>query len=383
MAKTNSKAGQLITGRLTTKRDGTCGNAGCTTPAIDAGTIAWYVRGEWTGERLRCIGCGPHPGARVPPKFRKTKAEGGVYGPRAPGSETPPAVSIDNADLAILRMRVNDLSDEVAALRARFAPTVLEYRAPNAAARVVNGAHACLAEVSDLVLNCGFQNVYVVGPAGSGKTTLAAQLAELLGRDFAFLSLSGGTSESKLVGQLRPVKDGSWVWISPSFVRIFRDGGVFLLDEMDAAEPNVLVTINAALANGKLEIDGQIITRHPDCVIIGAANTYGTGADAVYVGRNPLDGATMDRFVGSIVEVEYDRQIEEQIASAAGEAGMAFAKWVWGIRDRANEARLRRIVGTRMIQAGVKHLNGGRTMERTKAKMLTGWTQDEKRKIGM
>ena len=50
------------------------------------------------------------------------------------------------------------------------------------------------------------------------------------------------------------------------FIRIYRNGGVFLFDEVDAADGNVMVCVNAALANGMLcnPVTGEVIERHAD-----------------------------------------------------------------------------------------------------------------------
>ena len=102
------------------------------------------------------------------------------------------------------------------------------------------------------MLSEGHRNLLMVGPAGSGKTTLAKDVAEALGLDFGFISLSAGVTETHLFGRMLPQADGTWGYVESVFVRIYRNGGVFLLDELDAADANVMVSINAALANGVL-----------------------------------------------------------------------------------------------------------------------------------
>ena len=99
------------------------------------------------------------------------------------------------------------------------------------------------------------QNVLLVGPAGCGKTQLAEQVADALGLPFSFLSGSAGMSESQLQGWLLPVTEGgAFSYVPSSFVTAYETGGVFLLDEIDAADENLLLVINAALANGAFAI---------------------------------------------------------------------------------------------------------------------------------
>jgi MoxR-like ATPase len=231
--------------------------------------------------------------------------------------------------------------------------------------------------------------VLLVGPAGSGKTHLASQVAEALDLPFSFNSMSEGVSESHLLGRMLPDANGVWQYQPSPFVKAYRDGGVHLLDEVDAAEPNLLVTINAALANGQLSLPfAQVdpIKRHEDSVIIAAANTFGNGADRQYVGRNQLDAATVDRFKMGTIEMDYDRKVEEALAAAhAGDAAAAMVtemlNWAWSVRDAIRAAKLRRIMSTRNIVDGAKLLAVGLTLADIKTSYFTGWATDEKARI--
>lgn len=64
----------------------------------------------------------------------------------------------------------------------------------------INQSHAQLKEMLATVA-AGFDNIMLVGPAGSGKTTLGKQLAQALKRPFGMISLSGGTTEGALLGR--------------------------------------------------------------------------------------------------------------------------------------------------------------------------------------
>ena len=73
-------------------------------------------------------------------------------------------------------------------------------------------------------------NVLLVGPAGTGKTTAARKAAEALGLGFSCLSVGPQTSKSDLLGFV----DAGGTYRESLFVQAYRDGGVFLLDEIDA-----------------------------------------------------------------------------------------------------------------------------------------------------
>lgn len=160
--------------------------------------------------------------------------------------------------------------------------------------------------------------VYLVGPAGGGKTTIAESLGQALGLPAYGTSVCGTTSKADLLGY-KNVMDGGYV---PTDLRqAYEHGGVFLLDEVDAGNPNVMVIMNAMLANGHCHFPDGKVERHPDFIPIAGANTIGMGADKQYVGRNKLDEATRDRFL--VMDLPYDHIIE---AIMCGVCPTAFAE---------------------------------------------------------
>jgi MoxR-like ATPase len=230
----------------------------------------------------------------------------------------------------------------------------------------------------------GHRNILMVGPAGSGKTTLAKNVAEALGLEFGFLSLSSGVTETHLFGRILPQSDGSWQYTPSRFVEIYEKGGVFLLDEVDAADANVMVAINAALANGVLaNPNGRLHVRHPNCYILAAANTWGRGGDTQYVGRNQLDAATLDRFVLSTIRVTYDSDLERDLARGALAESQAdeLLAWVDTLRTRIAENRLRRIASTRLVVNGVAAMRKGKTLGDVKTRYFQDWSADELAKV--
>lgn len=234
------------------------------------------------------------------------------------------------------------------------------------------------------LVNEGHRNLLMVGPAGSGKTTLAENLAEALGLEFGFLSLSAGVSETHLFGRTLPQSDGSWRYKPSRFVEIYEQGGVFLLDEIDAADPNVMVAVNAALANGMLaNPNGEVHTRHERTFILGAANTWGRGGDAQYVGRNALDAATLDRFVLATLQVDYDPDLERDLALSILETGEAepLLEWIRELREKIARNRLRRIASTRLVVNAASAIKAGRTLSDIQARYFQDWSADEKAKV--
>lgn len=155
--------------------------------------------------------------------------------------------------------------------------------------------------------------VMLTGPAGSGKNVLCKQVAQALGLKFYFTNAV--TQEYKLTG----FTDAHGNYQPTQFYKAFTEGGVFMLDEMDASIPEVLIILNAAIANRYFDFPAPIgyVEAHPNFRVIAAGNTTGNGADFEYVGRNQLDAASLDRF--AIVEIDYSPTIENSVACGDNE----------------------------------------------------------------
>ena len=217
----------------------------------------------------------------------------------------------------------------------------------------------------------------LVGPAGCGKTFLCEKLAEALDLDYSDQSCSEGMSEAVFNGRLLPIgKGGAFTHIMSPFQHRYEKGGVFLLDEMDAGDPNLFTYVNKAIANSSYTAEQRylkpVLKKHPDFVLVAAANTFGNGADAMYVGRNQLDAATLDRFKVGLITMDYNRDVEASIATPE------LCEWAWGIRDRIYTNKLRRIMSTRVIKdlAAMTDMYGWGKAEWNGA-FFKGWTNAE------
>lgn len=180
--------------------------------------------------------------------------------------------------------------------------------------------------------------VFLTGPAGSGKNHLCKQVADALGLDFYFTNAV--TQEYKLTG----FTDAMGKYQESQFYKAFKNGGLFMLDEMDASIPEVLVILNAAIANRYFDFPAPIgyVEAHPDFRVIAAGNTTGNGADCQYVGRNQLDGASLDRF--AVVPIDYSVQIENGVT-----ADIELADFCRDFRKAANKCGLQVIVSYRAM----------------------------------
>lgn len=174
----------------------------------------------------------------------------------------------------------------------------------------------------------------LTGPAGAGKNHTLEQVAEALGLEFYFTNAI--TQEYKLTGFI----DAGGKYQETQFYKAFKDGGLFFLDEVDASCPESLIVLNSAIANGYFDFPNGRVNAHKDFRVVCAGNTFGTGADMIYVGRNALDGATLDRF--ATIEFDYDEDIERQLAYDD-----ELYNFIKALRKAIKESSLRYIVSMR------------------------------------
>ena len=198
-----------------------------------------------------------------------------------------------------------------------------------------------LHEKFDEVLKFVSQNepVFLTGEAGTGKNVICKQVAKALGLDFYFSNAV--TQEYKITG----FTDAMGNYQETQFFKAFKNGGLFMLDEMDASIPEVLVILNSAIANKYFDFPAPIgyVEAHPDFRVVSAGNTFGEGASYQYVGRNQLDGASLDRF--ACVNVSYDRNIEMHCA----ENDEQLVEFVDKVREICKRKNIQIIVSYRSI----------------------------------
>lgn len=169
-------------------------------------------------------------------------------------------------------------------------------------------------------IDCSFgDGLLIVGPTGSGKTSVAEQTCARLHIPMQSITCGGSTEFMDFVGQWTLI-NGSTVWTDGPLTKAMREGHVLILNEIDLVDPAELANLNSVLEGAPLVISqngGEIVYPHDNFRLIATSNSNGSGSDGMYVGVQRQNLAFLDRFL--VIEVDYaspevELEILEKIA---------------------------------------------------------------------
>lgn len=202
---------------------------------------------------------------------------------------------------------------------------------------------------TDSVLDPNFENilnlvaahehVYLYGPAGSGKNTIAEQIADALGVDFYYQN----TLVTKF--DVSGYKNAQGEYEETPFYKAWKNGGLFFADELDNSTAEAIIALNAALANGYYTFpnSSEKVAKNPNFYCIAAGNTNGQGATEEYCGRYQMDESSRDRF--AFIEIGYNKKVEESICGGH----LDILDFVRDLRSVTKSLQIKLICGYRAI----------------------------------
>ena len=199
-------------------------------------------------------------------------------------------------------------------------------------------------------LNCMArkQNVWLGGPAGTGKTEFVKQLCAKLGRCFVRVQFNSGTEAYDIIGGER-VRAGSSYWQDGIVLQAFRHpGAVILLDEIGFARSEYTSDLHAALEPaGEVTVacTGEVITKADGVMFFAADNSNGRGdSTGTYVGITEKNEAFLSRFSKflnfSYMSVAEEASIVADVAQCNKQVATLVAQFIAVCRSNANTGKL-------------------------------------------
>lgn len=214
-------------------------------------------------------------------------------------------------------------------------------------------------------------NIWLYGPAGTGKSTAARKLAEAMSLDFHTNGPVGSQWD------IRGFTDAQGRIVETAFRRAWINGGVYCWDEGDGSSPAALIEANGALATGFASFPDGVFKRHKDCIVIINGNLRpGAAPDATYNGRYKQDTAFVNRFVA--IEWGIDEELERALLGTLNGECQKWYALVRKIRGRVKDRGLKGIViSPRQAQYGCALIDAGADLQEATEQVIKFMFTDE------
>jgi MoxR-like ATPase len=148
--------------------------------------------------------------------------------------------------------------------------------------------------------------VFIAGPTGAGKSSLARTLAFLRDQPVVEVGFTGETAKTDL-SAVRRLVGGVTRWQTQAFLEALTDGDTVIANEYNLAYPDVHSLLNGIFDKGARYVlpDGRVCRMHANARVVATGYLEGPGV-------KPLNEGVENRF-GAIVGLDYP-PVEDEVA---------------------------------------------------------------------
>lgn len=164
--------------------------------------------------------------------------------------------------------------------------------------------------ILELAVKKGYPSL-LVGETGLGKTQLLYSMAQDADKRLHRVSLNGEIGINELLGKWT-IKDKNTYWMDGILIKAMKEGSWIVLDELNAALPEVLFCLNSLLDKGGsillAEKDGEVVSPHEDFRLFATMNPPDE-----YAGTKEMNKALLSRFPIIVHFEQYAPKTERDI----------------------------------------------------------------------
>lgn len=183
--------------------------------------------------------------------------------------------------------------------------------------------------IDDIVLG---NNVMLIGGAGTGKTFLAEKVSSVIGLEVEVINCNQFTSPIEINGgqTIEGYQEGK-------LIKAWSEGKLLILDELPKLDPNTAGILNEALAKTALpegserayitNTRGDRFKKKQGFGVIATGNVYPNTESTAYGANNKQDLSLLDRFAGSVYEIEKNPEFEKKVI-------LPNHLFIWGVADK-------------------------------------------------
>lgn len=159
--------------------------------------------------------------------------------------------------------------------------------------------------------------IMLIGPTGCGKTATIKWLAGKTGNAYRRAQLNGSTGVDEFIGRWLINSEGTF-WVDGILTDAMRHGHWLVLDELNAALPEILFVLHSVLDDDGcltlMEKGNEVVEPHPDFRVFATMNPSDD-----YAGTKEVNRALVDRFP-IVLNVDYPSKGKEMkiICARAG-----------------------------------------------------------------